>query len=137
MKEAFNILLAALPNQWTSKGRVWVHAQKETEIIQQLVREWLSMMTRDRKGPVHRVPYTESVTADRIRKVDYSIGLWAPPADNVTQIVNEALTRDQPFACLLPSCLVNLAPNSPENQKALNKAKKNRPPPTRSDLDNT
>ena len=120
VKEAFNILLAALPNKWTTKGRVWVHAQKETEIIQQLVRQWLSMMTRDKEDAVHRVPYTESVTADRIRKVDYSIALWAPPADNVTQIVNEALTRNLPFACLLPSCLVNLTPDNPQNQKALN-----------------
>jgi transposase InsO family protein len=121
VKEAFNILLASLPNKWTSKGRVWVHAQKETEIIQQLVREWLSLMTRDKGEPVHRVPYTESVTADRIRKVDYSIALWAPPADNIAQIVNEALTRNIPFACLLPSCLINLVPNNPINKKALDK----------------
>ena len=78
VKESFNVLLAVLPDKWTSKGRIWVHAQKETEIIQQLVREWLSMMTRDKGEPVQRVPYTESVTTDRIRKVDYSLALWAP-----------------------------------------------------------
>jgi hypothetical protein len=121
VKEAFNVLLAALPEEWTSEKRVWVHAQKETEIIQLMVREWLSMMTRDKGEPVRRVPYTESVTADRIRKVDYSLALWAPPADNVKQIVNEALNKDTPFACLLPSCLVNLIPNNPQNEKALKK----------------
>ena len=124
VKEAFNLLLASLPNNWSSKGRVWVHAQKETEIIQQLVREWLSMMTRDKGEPVQRVPYTESVTADRIRKVDYSLALWAPPADNVKQIVNEAFKRDKPFACLLPSCLINLIPDSPQNKEALKETTK-------------
>ena len=121
VKEAFNLLLASLPNNWSSKGRVWVYAQKETEIIQQMVREWLSMMTRDKGEPVRRVPYTESVTADRIRKVDYSLALWAPPADNVKQIVNEALRKDKPFACLLPSCLIDLIPDSPQNKEALKK----------------
>ena len=119
VKEAFNILLAALPDKWTSEKRVWVHAQKETEIIQLMVREWLSMMTRNKQEPVRRVPYTESVTADRIRKVDYSLALWAPPADNVQQIINEALDKDVPFACLTPSCLVNMVPNNPQNEKAL------------------
>ena len=54
VKEAFNVLLASLPKKWENKGRVWVFAQKETEIIQQSVRQWLSMMSRDKKEPVRR-----------------------------------------------------------------------------------
>ena len=82
------------------------------------------MMTRDKGKPVRRVPYTESVTYDRIRKTEYSLGLWAPPADNVKQIVNEAFNRNIPFACLLPSCLINLIPDSPRNKQALTETTK-------------
>ena len=82
------------------------------------------MMTQDGEGPSRRVPYTESVTADRIRKVDYSLALWAPPADNIKQMVNEALRRDIPFACLVPSCLVDVIPDDPQNRKALTETTK-------------
>ena len=124
VKEAFNILLVSLPNQWSSKGRVWVFAQKETEIIQQLVREWLTLMPRKDKEPAKRVPYTESVTVERIRKIDYGLALWAPPADKIPQIVNAAFNKDVPFACLVSSCLINLIPDSPENKRKMDETTK-------------
>jgi len=38
VKEAFCVLLAAIPHSWNTRKRVWINAQKETEIIlQQLV----------------------------------------------------------------------------------------------------
>jgi len=79
VKKAFDILLAALPDRWKESGRVWVFAQKETELVQQMVRQWLSMMVTSTR--THRVPYVESPTKDRIEKIDYSLALWVPTAD--------------------------------------------------------
>ena len=44
VKEAFDVLLAAIPEEWNTKKRVWINAQKETELIQQMVRQWMSTL---------------------------------------------------------------------------------------------
>ena len=59
VKEPFNILLASLPEDWSRPGCVWVHAQKETEIIQQLVRQWPDVYTAKNntstESTIHRI----------------------------------------------------------------------------------
>ena len=81
-------------------------------------------MPRKDKEPAKRVPYTESVTVERIRKIDYGLALWAPPADKIPQIVNAAFNKDVPFACLVSSCLINLIPDSPENKRKMDETTK-------------
>ena len=120
--EAYNILLDTLPLEWTNEGKVWVYAQSETEIIQQEVRRW--MATLPKCVPARKVPVTDSLTADKIKSIDYSLGLWVPEADKVKMVVNKALEKDTPFACLVPSCLVHLLPEGPKHQKAIVETKK-------------
>ena len=98
VKEAFSLLLSSLPKAWEPRGRIWVNAQKETELIQQLVRQWLALQPKT--GVARRVPHTDSPTVDKIEKVDYSLGLWSPPADKIAGIVNATLRKNVPFACL-------------------------------------
>ncbi len=120
--EAYNILLDFLPQKWTNQGRVWVYAQSETDIIQQEVRHWMS--TLPKTTPARKVPITDSLTEEKINTFDYSLGLWVPEADKVKMVVNKALEKGRPFACLVSSCLVHLIPEGPEHQKAISKAKK-------------
>ena len=122
VKEAFNILLASLPNNWRDEGRIWVNAQKETELIQQMVREWMTTLPKP-KHP-RKVPYIETPTVEKIKNMTYGLGLWSPPADKIKDIINSAMDKGVPFACLTPSCLVNLLPNGPENKKKLEEASK-------------
>ena len=120
--EAINILLDVLPKNWTSKGKVWVYAQSETDLIQQEVRQWMS--TLPKCSPARKVPITDSPTVDKIQKIDYSLGLWIPEADKVKMVVNKALEKGMPFACLVPSCLVHLIPENPKHKKAITESKK-------------
>ena len=117
VKEAFNVLLASLPDTWTSEGRVWVFAQKETELIQQMVRQWMSMLPKSTSP--RKVPFVESPTKDRIEKIDYSLGLWVPTAEQVQEVINTAMDKGRPFACLVPSCLVNLLPQGKKNKNIM------------------
>ena len=122
MKEAFEVLLTSLPNTWQYPGRIWVYAQKETELIQQLVRQWMTLLPKTQPG--RKVPYLDSPTSERIVKMDYSLALWAPEADKVKVIINEALRKDRPFACLIPSCLIHLVSENPEHERKIKEVKK-------------
>ena len=122
VKEAFDVLLSSLPNDWKCDGKIWINAQKETEIIQQLVRQW--MTTLPKLESPRRVPYIETPTVERINTKDYVLALWSPPADKVKDIVNAAFKKGIPFACLVPNCLVHLLPSNPENKTKLNKSSK-------------
>ena len=117
VKEAFDVLLAAIPEEWNTKKRVWINAQKETELIQQMVRQWMS--TLPSIPETRRVPYVETPTKERILKIDYGIAIWSPPADNLKELINTALEKDHPFACLVPSCLVHQLPGTRENRSRM------------------
>ena len=81
------------------------------------------MSTLPKLTPARKVPYTDSVTVERIKKISYGLALWAPSADKVKAVVNAALNKGAPFACLIiPSCLVHLIPESPRNMETLDGA---------------
>ena len=122
VKLAFDVLLATLPTVWTNRGRIWVYAQSETTVIQQVVRQWMSLLPKC--TPARKVPLTDSPTADKIKGIKYSLGLWVPEADKAQMIVNRALDKKSPFACLIPSCLVNLIPETPQHQESVKECKK-------------
>ena len=122
VKEAYDVLLSSLPLEWTEEGRVWVYAQNETEVIQQMVRQWMSLLPQCK--PARKVPLTDSPTMDKITQLDYSLGLWVPEADRVKDVVNNAMEKGKPFACLIPSSLVNLVPKNPKNKEIILKSRK-------------
>ena len=45
-------------------------------------------------------------STSNIQKVEYTLGIWAPPADKVTDQCRLALRKGKPFACLVPNNLV-------------------------------
>ena len=122
LEEAFKVLLSTLPNNWNRPGRIWVNAQKETEIIQQMVREWMSSLPEKSKN--RRVPITESPTKERIENIQYGLAIWAPTADKIRNIVNAALRKGAPFACLTPSCLIHLMADDQEMELLWKKTSK-------------
>jgi len=122
VKEAFDILLAGLPLTWKEEGRIWVNAQKETPLIGEMVKEW--MMSLPKLNLPRRLPLQDTPTREKITSVDYGLALWAPPSDLTKDIVNSALDKDIPFACLVPSCLVNLLPDTPEQKKKVEQTSK-------------
>ena len=89
--EAFNILLDALPQSWPTSGRIWVYAQSETQIIQQEVRQWMSILPKT--TPARKVPITDSLTVEKITDFNYSLGIWVPEAEKVKMVVNKALDK--------------------------------------------
>ncbi|MCP4456460.1 MAG: hypothetical protein GY816_00290, partial [Cytophagales bacterium] len=124
MREAFDILIAALPMGWKPKGTIWVNALKETEFMKQMIMQWVSLFKDPPGAPKRLTPVTERPTVDRIKKIDYGLGIWAPPADNITELLDEALTKDKPFACLVPSCLIHRTPSNKVNRSRLRQASK-------------
>ena len=113
VKEAFGILLAAIPPKWNTEGRIWVNAQKETELIQQMVRQWMTSLPNSHH--TRKVPILDTPTEEKILRFQYGIAFWSPPADKLNKVVNTALRKNLPFACLTPSCLVDLIPEGEEN----------------------
>ena len=121
--QAFNILLASLPTTWTTQGRIWVYAQSgETSIIQQEVRQWMSLLSKTQ--PMRKVPIIDSPTEDKIKEINYSLGLWVPEADKAKVVINRALDKGTPFACIIPGCLVNLIPDTPKHKETINESSK-------------
>ena len=117
--EALDVLLPAL-GEFCSEERVWIHTYHDKRVFNDIVRAWTSTWTTKPK----RVPMTDKPTAEKIVNCNYGLALWAPAADNATQVLDAALHQDKPFAILLPSCLVNAAPSSKTAQSKLARAAK-------------
>ena len=66
--------------------------------------------------PERKVPLLDTPTEEKIQRFDYGIAFWSPPADKLNKVINTAFHKDRPFACLTPSCLVDLIPEGKENQ---------------------
>ena len=49
----------------------------------------------------------DHLSESNIKRINYSMGIWAPSADKVTQQCMAAFHKGRPFACLVPSVLVN------------------------------
>ena len=45
-------------------------------------------------------------STSNVRRLKYTLGIWAPDSDKVTQQFYEAFKKDVPFACLVPNDLV-------------------------------
>ena len=82
--------------------------------------------------PARKVPITDSLTVEKITSFNYSLGIWVPEADKVKMVVNKALDKGSPFACLVPSCLVHLIAEGPDHRKTIEEASLSA---TRNDMD--
>ena len=109
LKGAVDILLSALTEAYPLDAtKIWFDAGKDTQFLSDEVYEW--------RNEVHKVSntlkriYMDRLSEANIRKLPYTVGIWAPPADKVTHQCLAAFKKGKPFACLIPGDLVAYIP---------------------------
>ena len=112
IKEAVDILLAALMQTDVDTHKVWFHAGKSTQHLVTDVYDWRHKVNElQGNEPLKRQQcYMDNFSAAKVKKIKYTMGIWAPNADKITAQCMEAYRKGTPFACLVPSDLVHRIP---------------------------
>ncbi len=112
IKEAVDIILSALVETKVDVHKIWLHAGKDTKHLAADVYDWRYKVNKlQGKEPVKRQQcYMDNFSSANIKKIKYTMGIWAPNADKITLQCMEAFRKDTPFACLVPSDLVHKIP---------------------------
>ena len=112
IKEATDILLSALVETDVNTHKIWFHTGKSTKHLVADVYDWRYKVNElQGNEPVKRQQcYMDNFSAANIKRLKYTMGIWAPNADKITLQCMEAFKKDTPFACLVPSDLVNRIP---------------------------
>ena len=109
LENMIHVLLSAILKSKVDTTRIWFDARKDTKFLVSHIYDW----NHARKGMASvkhnsiKTCYQDSLSQSRLKKLKYTMGIWAPPADKITRQVREALRQKRPFACLIPSDLVN------------------------------
>ena len=104
--QAVNILLSALCTSNADTRKLWFYIGKDTQHLATDVYDWRHEFTQGKQSAKQHC-FMDPVSASRIQKMKYTFGIWAPPADKITQQCRAAFERNIPFACLVPSDLVH------------------------------
>ena len=107
-RKAIYILLAALVSSNADPRKLWFDIGKDTQIIVTDVYDWRHEFSKDKpqtKRGQHC--YMDSLSVSKIKNIKYTFGIWAPPADKITQQCREAFKKGTPFACLVPNDLLH------------------------------
>ena len=56
--------------------------------------------------PDNNVTCMDLFSTSNMRRLKYTLGIWAPDADKITEQCREAFHKNIPFACLVPNDLV-------------------------------
>ena len=115
---AVKALFDHLPKQWEIGGRTWIYTGKDS----QLARE--AMINYQTNKSSKRVPLTDNPSPAKIASEDYAFAVFASYSDTVTKVLDTALEKDRPFACLVPISLVGKAPSNEINKTRLQEATK-------------
>ena len=112
IKEAVDILLAALVETDVNLHKIWFHAGKSTKHLAADVYDWRLKMNKLQGGkPEKRQQcYMDNFSEANVKRIKYTMGIWAPNADKITAQCLEAYRKGTPFACLVPSDLVHRIP---------------------------
>lgn len=112
VKEATDIILSALTGTNVDVHKIWFHAGKDTKHLVTDVYDWRYKVNASQgKEAVKRQQcYMDNFSIANIKRINYTMGIWAPNADKVTSQCMEAFKKDKPFACLVPSDLVHKIP---------------------------
>ena len=116
---ALETLFEALPDQWKLQGRTWIYTGKDTKLARESMAQYQTKIKA-----ADRVPMTDNPTPTKVAKLTYEFAVFAPYAENVTKVLDAALSKDKPFACLIPISLVDKAPSNKENANKLRAAAK-------------
>ena len=128
-RKAVNILLAALVSSDANPHKLWFDTGKDTQHLVSDVYDWRHETTKGKPKPSGKQHcYMDTLSVSNLKRVKYTLGIWAPPSDKVTQQCREAFEKGSPFACLVPNDLVHHIPvdrtgkASPKIQDMVNKA---------------
>ena len=113
LKEALNVLLAALVDCPLDASNLWFDAGKDTKHLLHEIFSWREAIHKStNQKKIHMDHFSEST----IRKVKYTFGIWTPPADKITQQCLAAYKKGTPFACLIPGDLIRHIPITPDGK---------------------
>ena len=107
-RKAVNILLSALVSSDANPRKVWFDTGKDTQHFVSDLYDWRDEIIKarpDLSGRQHC--YMDTLSVSNVKRINYTLGIWAPPADKVTQQCREAFEKGTPFACLVPNDLVH------------------------------
>ena len=107
-RKALNILLSAMVTSDANPRKVWFDMGKDTELLVSDIYDWKHELAKGKppeEGKQHC--YMDRLSVSNIKKTNYTLGIWGPPSDKVTQQCKEAFDKDTPFACLVPNDLVH------------------------------
>jgi len=112
IKEATDIILSALVETNVDTHKIWFHAGKDTKHLIADVYDWRHKINElQGKEPAKRQQcYMDNFSSANVKRIKYTMGIWAPNADKVTAQCMEAFRKDTSFACLVPSDLVHKIP---------------------------
>ena len=112
LKEAVDILLAALVETDVDTHKIWFHAGKSTQHLVTDVYDWRHKVNELQGHEPHKRQqyYMDNFSSANVKKIKYTMGMWAPNADKITAQCMEAYRKGTPFACLVPSDLVHHIP---------------------------
>ena len=117
MKESLDILLSHLVETPLDPHKIWFDVKKDTKHLIHEIYEWRDQTFKNNLHcPTHkRRVYLDSLSESKIKKLDYSFGIWAPPADKVVRQCRAAFKKGRPFACLVPGDIVRYIPLETDN----------------------
>ena len=109
LANTLEVLLATLLNAEIDTSKIWFDAQKDTKFLLPQIFDWCDARRKacpDRKA-IAKTSYQDALSVSKINKLKYTLGIWAPPADKISALIQNAIKRDVPFACLVPGDLVD------------------------------
>ena len=106
--EATNVLLSALTGTNVDTSKLWFYTGKDTKHLIANIYDWRHGLTKDVHPKEKTHCYMDLVSVSNINKIKYTMGIWAPTADKITQQCRVAFQKGTPFACLVPNDLVHL-----------------------------
>ena len=120
-KNALDILLAALVGTNVDPSRLWIYVGKETKFLIDDIQEWRHSLNKAaQRSPLKREQcYMDLLSTSNIRRLKYTLGIWTPDSDKVTEQCYTAFEKNVPFACLVPNDLVGYIAR--DNHGILNK----------------
>ena len=109
LSNALDVLLATLLTTKVDTSKIWFDARRDTKFLLPNIFDWCEARTKLGHGPKRpsSTCYQDALSVSKVTKLKYTFGIWAPPADKICRQVSAALKRNVPFACLVPSDLVD------------------------------
>ena len=109
LANALDVLLATLLTEDLDTSKIWFDAKTDTKFLLPNIFDWCH--ARKKLNPLAHTPtkhcYQDSLSVSKLTKLKYTLGIWAPSADKISRQMREAFKQDKPFACLVPSDLID------------------------------